>query len=96
MQDFIGSGPSQLGLDLGDDVPPPSCEPDREEVRLELLEILATAKAAIDKVPWDDRTFMYHKVVFPQMANWLPEELRDRLRREFAVEVRRLEGMIAA
>ncbi|MBP6554266.1 MAG: hypothetical protein KA233_01145 [Novosphingobium sp.] len=89
-------GPSQLGFDLGDTPKPKSFEPDREEVREELLGILAEAKAAIGDCPWDERTFNYHKVVFPQMANWLPEDERDQLRFEFAQEVARIELLMAA
>ena len=87
---------SQLGLDLGDAPRPRSLEPDREEVRQELLEILAEAKAAQNDCPWDGRTFQYHKVVFPQMANWLPEDERDQLRFEFSREVARIELLFAA
>lgn len=93
---LIGFGPSQLGFDLGDAPAAKSFEPDREEVRQELQSILATAKAAIDQCPWDERTFDYHKVVFPQMANWLPDEERDQLRFEFAQEVQRIELLKAA
>ena len=73
-----------------------SYEPDRQEVRAELLETLATAQAARDECPWNERTFLYHKVVFPQMANWLPAEERDRLRALFAREVARIETLLAA
>lgn len=90
------SGPAQLGFDLGNAPPAPSFEPDREEVRRELREILAEAKSAVDECPWDERTFKYHKVVFPQMANWLPEDERDQLRFEFAQEVERIELLLAA
>lgn len=30
------------------------------------------------------------QIVFPQMANWLPQEERDQLRFEFAQELERL------
>ena len=93
--DLFG-GQRQLGLDLGEAKPAPSHEPDREEVRRELLEVLADAKGAVDACPWDERTFEYHKVVFPQMANWLPEAERDQLRFEFACEVERIELLMAA
>lgn len=86
----------QLGFDLGETATAESYEPDREEVRRELMDVLDTAKRAKDACPWDDRTFKYHKVVFPQMANWLPEDERDQLRFEFAQEVERIELLMAA
>ncbi len=85
-----------MGFDLGDSPKPKSYEPDRDEVRRELLEVLAEAKGAVDECPWDARTFDYHKVVFPQMANWLPDDERDQLRFEFAREVERIELLRAA
>jgi hypothetical protein len=93
---LFGFGPSQLGFDLGDAPKPKDYEPDREEVRQELHEILAQARAAVDDCPWDERTFKYHKVVFPQMANWLPPEERDQLRFDFMQEVERIERLLAA
>ena len=78
--------------------PPPRASelPDPDEIREELHGILAIARRAQDACPWDERTFKYHKVVFPQMANWLPEEERDQLRFEFAQEVERIEQLLAA
>lgn len=96
MDDLFLSGTKQLGLDLGDGPAPVSYEPDRGAVREELTQILAAAKAAEDAVPWDARTFQYHKVVFPQMARWLPDDERDQLCFEFAREVERIELMLAA
>jgi hypothetical protein len=96
MADEQHFGPAQLGFDLGDAPKPRSYEPDREQVRQELLGILAEAKAATGECPWDERTFKYHKVVFPQMANWLPGDERDQLRFAFAQEVARIELLLAA
>lgn len=96
MDQLIDSGPKQFGFDLGDAEPAKSFEPDREEVRRELNEILAEARAATSGSPWDERTFKYHKVVFPQMANWLPAEERDQLRFDFAQEMARIELSMAA
>ncbi|MEZ5695302.1 MAG: hypothetical protein R3E18_02375 [Sphingomonadaceae bacterium] len=93
--DLFG-GTAQLGLDLGDSTPAPSYEPDRDEVRRELQEVLAEARSAQEECPWDERTFKYHKIVFPQMANWLPDDERDQLRFEFAKEVERIELLLAA
>lgn len=94
--DHFGNRVGQLGLDLGDKATPKSFEPDIEEVRRELLEVLEAAKAARERCPWDQRTYQYHKTVFPQMANWLPEAERDQLRLEFAQAVERIEMLLAA
>jgi hypothetical protein len=96
MNDHVNTGPMQMGFDLGDTAPAKSYEPDRDEIRQELNDILAQARGATSGLPWDERTFQYHKVVFPQMANWLPEQERDQLRFEFAQEVKRIETLLAA
>jgi len=88
-------GPSQLGLGLEDTRPDPTAI-DPEEVRQELRAILALAKSATDEAPWDRRTHRYHQVVFPQMANWLPDDEADQLRFEFARELERIEALLAA
>jgi hypothetical protein len=88
-------GPRQLGLGLDDTCPDPT-KVDPEEIRLELRAILAIAKAARDEAPWDRRTHRYHQVVFPQMANWLPEDEAEQLCFEFARELERIEALLAA
>lgn len=96
MTNNIHNGQEQLGFDLGDARPARrSYEPDRDEIRAELLGVLADARAARDGCPWDARTFKYHKVVFPQMANWLPAEERDQFRLDFAREIERIELLMA-
>lgn len=88
-------GPAQLGLGLEDTRPDPT-KVDPQAVREELLAILATARAAQDAAPWDRRTQRYHRVVFPQMANWLPPEEADQLRFAFLAELDRIELLLAA
>jgi hypothetical protein len=92
-QDLFGA--SQLGLGLEETRPDPTLI-DPEMVRVELNAILATAKAARDQAPWDRRTHKYHQVVFPQMANWLPADEADFLRRQFELELERIEQLLAA
>lgn len=87
---------SQLGFDLGYTATRQSYAPDPDAVRIELTEILAVAKDARNGAPWDVRTFLYHKVVFPQMARWLPDDERDQLCFAFAREVERIELLMAA
>ncbi|MFC7499629.1 hypothetical protein ACFQRC_10400 [Enterovirga sp. GCM10030262] len=88
-------GPSQLGLGLEDTRPDPT-HVDPQSVREELNGILAMARAARDEAPWDLRTHKYHKVVFPQMANWLPEDEAAQLCFEFSAEIERIERLMAA
>ncbi len=65
--------------------------PDPAKVRAELLAVLAQARAAAS-FPLDSRGTLYWRTVFPQMANWLPDEEAAQLRLEFEAEVRRLEA----
>lgn len=69
---------------------------DPEAVRAELRALLATARAARDEAPWDRRTHRFHAVVFPQKARWLPAEEATQLCLEFAEELDRIEGLLAA
>lgn len=86
----------QLGFDLGDDPKPVSYEPDRDEVRQDLGAILASARAVTADALWDERTYRYNKVVFPQMSRWLPDDERDQLCFEFFRELERIELLMAA
>ena len=88
-------GHAQLGLGLEDTRPDPT-QVDPNEVRLELISILEIARAARDEAPWDRRTHRYHQVVFPQMANWLPDDEARQLCFEFAQEMERIEALLAA
>lgn len=88
-------GPAQLGLGLEDTRPDPT-HVDPQSVREELNAILAVARAARDQAPWDRRTHQYHQVVFPQMTNWLPPEEAEFLRRQFSLELERIEPLLAA
>jgi hypothetical protein len=67
---------------------------DPDEVRTELLSVLAQARSA-QSFPWDTRRTLHWRTVFPQMTNWLPEQEAAELRFEFETEIRRLEGQLA-
>jgi hypothetical protein len=71
--------------------PRPFTGADPDEVRAELQSVLTKARAA-QTFPWDARRTLYWRTVFPQMANWLPDEEAAQLRFEFEVEIRRLEA----
>jgi hypothetical protein len=88
--------PDFFSVGLEDTAKTRSYAPDLQQVREELQALLQEAQAAKHECPWDEGTFKLHKVVFPQMANWLPEDERDQLRFAFAQEVERFERWIAA
>ena len=99
MQDNHASlpfGPAQMGLDLGDKAKPACYEPNRDEVRQDLRAILDSARQVSAEAPWDERTFSYNKVVFPQMTRWLPDDEAAQLCFEFAREIERIEQLMAA
>jgi hypothetical protein len=92
MTDLFGNGQISLFGEAENLIPHPeqaSANPDPERVRLKLHALLETARAA-DRMPWDTRKAGMWQIVFPQMANWLPDEERDQLRFEFAQEIERL------
>ena len=61
-----------------------------DEIRARLQKLLAEARAARAGPPWDKRTTRMYQIVFPQMANWLPEAEAQQLRLDFECEIRRL------
>lgn len=65
-------------------------------VRLELLEILETAQAARETAPWDRETHRRYKEAFPAKAKSLPPEEAEFLRRQFVLELERIERLLAA
>jgi len=71
--------------------PAQSYDPDPDSVRAELNDILARARAAPGQ-PWDPREVSFYRTVFPQMANWLPEDEAAQLRFAFEAEIARLEA----
>jgi hypothetical protein len=87
--------PEQLSLFGGSDEPmqqpPRSFVPDAELVRRRLHALLEKARAA-DVMPWSDRDARMWQTVFPQMADWLPDEEADQLRFEFIQEIERLKA----
>jgi hypothetical protein len=76
---------------FGEDSPTPEYRADPDSVRAELHKILAEARAA-ERMPWEPRTVLLYRTIFPQMTNWLPEEEAAQLRFEFETEIKRLEA----
>lgn len=71
--------------------PAPDYRPDAAKVRAQLTDVLERAKAA-PAVPWRASDLEFYRVVFPQMANWLPTDEARQLRFEFEAELARLEA----
>lgn len=87
------TGPAQASL-FGDapnrlQAPTQSFLPDPELIRLRLNRVLNTARGA-DAMPWSERDARMWQTVFPNMANWLPEEEAHQLRLAFSEEMKRL------
>lgn len=95
MSEVLDTQKGQLGFDLGESNAPRRYVPDIDGIRAELSAVLDSLRAATDSWPWDSRMMRFHKTVFPQMANWLPEAERDFLRAAFAAEIARVEAMTA-
>jgi hypothetical protein len=57
---------------FGEDAPTPECRTDPDAVRAELYKILAEARAA-QTLPWEPKTVLLYRTIFPQMTNWLPD-----------------------
>jgi hypothetical protein len=74
---------------FGEDSPTPEYRPDPDSVRAELYKILAEARAA-QRLPWEPKTVLLYRTIFPQMVNWLPDDEGAQLRFEFEAELTRL------
>jgi hypothetical protein len=80
---LFGPGPDRL------QPPQQRMVPDPEKVRRRLLALLDKARNA-ERMPWSERDARMWQIVFPNMANWLPEDEAAQLRLEFAREMERL------
>jgi hypothetical protein len=93
--DLFGHTPAQGNLfGRGDDrmqAPKQSAMPDPADVRRRLTSLIEKARVA-QKMPWSERDARMWQTVFPQMANWLPEEEAAQLRFEFETEMERLKA----
>jgi hypothetical protein len=65
--------------------------PDPEVVRARLHNLLAMARGA-NVMPWPEHDARMWQTVFPQMANWLPDDEADQLRFAFVCEIERLKA----
>jgi hypothetical protein len=91
--DLFGHGPAQGSL-FGDGedrllLPAQRTLPDPEKVRRRLLALLERARSS-ETMPWPEHEARVWQLVFPNMANWLPDDEAQQLRLEFAREMERL------
>ncbi|HTQ14310.1 MAG TPA: hypothetical protein VMH86_10580 [Rhizomicrobium sp.] len=64
---------------------------DPDEVRRDLMRLLAQARAA-QTMPWDARKVRLYRTIFPQMSRWLPDEEARQLCFAFEAELARLDA----
>ncbi len=87
--------PAQLGFPLaGMDAAPVQVSP--HAVRLELNALLETAKGARNAAPWDSDTHRKHRTMFAEKSKILPPDEAEFLRRQFVLELDRIELLLAA
>ncbi len=89
------AGPAQLSL-FGEgearlQAPRQVFKPDPDTIRQRLKAVLTKVQKA-QAMPWSERDARMWQTVFPQMANWLPEDEANQLRFEFAQEIERLKA----
>jgi hypothetical protein len=68
----------------------PAYRPDPDKVRSRLHKILAEMRGA-QTLPWEPTTVSLYRTIFPQMTDWLPEDVGAQLRFAFDTEMERLE-----
>ncbi len=91
LPDLFGHTPAQADLFGGAVAPQPKREVDPLKVKLLMESMLAELRASRDGSPWPQDKLRLNRVIFPQMANWLPPEERDQLRFAFESELKRLD-----
>ncbi len=96
MTDIPDEKEGQLGFDLGDKPTAGIYEPNLEEIREDLHAILGAAREVTAESLWNERTYRYNKIIFPQMTRWLPDDEAAQLCFEFAREIARIEELMAA
>lgn len=91
--DMFGHTPVQGALFEEPRPPPPPKKLTADDIREEMLELLAEARAA-KTMPWDASDLRSHTAMFPYMAEWLKGGEGDRLLAEFKAEMDRLEAPV--
>ncbi|MBM3563579.1 MAG: hypothetical protein FJX48_10645 [Alphaproteobacteria bacterium] len=88
--DLFGHSPTQGDLFAGESHEARQTPIDPDVIRRRLHAMLAAVRATQKGSPWSPETTRLNRLIFPQMANWLPESERDQLRFEFETELKRL------
>jgi hypothetical protein len=89
--DLFGHRPAQGDLFAGESFGGnKTAQVDPEVIRRRLHAMLAAVRSTKKGSPWTPETTRLNQLIFPQMANWLPESERDQLRFEFEAELKRL------
>jgi len=87
--DMFGHSPAQAGL-FEEPVAVAKVEPHTpDSIRALMHQLIAQARAASD-TPWTLRKTRSHMVMFPYMAEWLPDEEGEQLLLQFRAEMKRL------
>ena len=88
---------AQFGFDLGEPERTEGVLFDPADIRDDAIGLIAQARAATADLHWDAATLRYHRIAFPYLVSWLPdEEERAQLCFEFTREVERIERLLAA
>lgn len=87
--------PEQLGFSLAG-MEAASVQVSPHAVRLELNALLETAKGARDCPPWDSDAHRKHRAMFVEKSKFLPPDEAEFLRRQFVLELDRIELLLDA
>jgi hypothetical protein len=85
--DMFGPDPAQA--EMFDEPAAPPKQLTAEDIRAEMLALIATARAA-ETMPWTPREVRSHTALFPYMAEWLSKEEGGQLLLAFEIEMERL------
>ena len=87
--DLFGHTPPQADLFAGAPAQPRKVIDFPDEARRRLTRVLIEARSA-ETLPWSEREAGKWEILFPQMAEWLPDDEANQLCFEFSQELERL------
>jgi len=83
---------AQLDLFAASTRPKASAVPDPAAIRRRLCVVIEQLQASAE-MPWTEDELKFHATVVPQMANWLPADEAEQVRRTFRDELVRLNAL---